>query len=101
MDHLEMMRAYWDKRLANPKIIALLIDLAHIYYQIHHMQNPKSTYHYWANVGLNVNSTLILLFVVPSFFSTKFNKYIRFGFMLICLHMAVFQFNITGQKAYE
>ena len=54
-------------------------------FQVMSLFDPMSDLHWWVNLWYMVNSLIIYLLLVPSFWNSTFNKYVRFGFMLCAL----------------
>jgi len=79
----KQIQSYWDKRIKEPFLFTLLISLTDFSGDIGSLIEPYNDAHFRVNCIYCVNSMLIFAAILPSLWSTKYIKNIRFGFMLL------------------
>ena len=94
----ELMEDYWDRRLRNPKLAVVAVTVCNLYFQIYNIKNPLTELARYVNIGYTVISFLTVLLVAPSFVNRKYNKYVRYGFMLAAIRNIIFVYNISDTR---
>ena len=81
MEEANLEKVYNDKLLRNPKYLIIVASIFNLIFQVMSMFAPRSDWHLTLNYIYSAGSVLALACVIPSFYDSKYNKYVRFGFM--------------------
>ena len=92
------MESYWGKRLTVPRNFTLIANISNTLYQVDFIMNPTSTRQLCVSVVYMINSLIIYALVLPSFWNQKYNKLVRFGFMLMALRNIIYLYDIEENK---
>ena len=94
----DLIEDYWERRMRNPRMGCIIINICNLVFQVQSIANPLTWEHYIVSWAFTINSILILLATLPSYWNKSYNKFVRYGFMLVSARQVIYLFNLSNQK---
>ena len=94
------LKKYWKGRLLEPIILTFTLNMLDIMSELGNILSPKSDIGRTVNIIYLINSIVIALLTTPAIFYNKYQKNVRFGYMLITIRNTIRLFDFQQSREH-